>query len=157
VIYLFTRLKFLWNEVDFSIFATYQAVTSMIGTLLAVGVLSYYLKIHDCLVGIVGSISEISASFIYTFAKTVRNFYFAPLADIFSNASAISMRSMTSKVVENEERGQLNSLFGVVEALTPSLYAPVYAKIYKATIHTLPGAFFLVGGGLRIFAVVIFM
>lgn len=157
VIYLFTRLKFLWNAVNFSIFATYQAATSMIGTLFAIGILSHYFKIHDCIVGIVGSISEIGASIIYTFAMTVRDFYFAPLADIFSSASAIAMRSITSKVVTNEERGQLNSLFGVVETLVPSIYAPVYAKIYQTTISTLPGAFFLVGGGLRLFAILIFM
>lgn len=31
VLYLFTRLRFNWNEVDFSIFSTYGMVTNLIG------------------------------------------------------------------------------------------------------------------------------
>ncbi len=31
VMYLFTRLRFNWNEVDFSLFSTYGMVTNLIG------------------------------------------------------------------------------------------------------------------------------
>lgn len=44
-----------------------------------------------------------------------------------------------------------------MEALAPSIYAPLYSQIYKATIDTFPGAFFLVGGGLKVFALLIFL
>lgn len=48
-------------------------------------------------------------------------------------------------------------MVGVIEALVPSIYAPLYSQIYAATLTTFPGAFFLVGGGLKIFAVLIFL
>lgn len=34
VIYLFTRYKFNWSEVEFSFFSTYAMLTSLVGTLL---------------------------------------------------------------------------------------------------------------------------
>lgn len=53
--------------------------------------------------------------------------------------------------------GKVNSLFGVAEALMPLAYAPMYAAVYAATINTLPGAFFLLGGALTMPAVGIFL
>lgn len=67
------------------------------------------------------------------------------------------MRSIATKLVESDELGKVNSLFGVAEALMPLVYAPMYASLYQATIETLPGAFFLVGGALTAPAVIIFL
>lgn len=52
--------------------------------------------------------------------------------------------------------GKVNSLFGVCEALMPLVYGPMYSAVYAATMHTMPGAFFLLGGALTTPAVVIF-
>lgn len=67
------------------------------------------------------------------------------------------MRSIATKLVSSHELGKVNSLFGVAEALMPLVYAPMYASLYQATIDTLPGAFFLVGGALTAPAVIIFL
>ncbi len=67
------------------------------------------------------------------------------------------MRSIATKLVDSDELGKVNSLFGVAEALMPLVYAPMYASLYQATIDTLPGAFFLVGGALTAPAVIIFL
>lgn len=50
----------------------------------------------------------------------------------------------------------MNSLFGVCEALTPLIYGPMYSATYAATLNIMPGAFFLLGGGLTVPAVIIF-
>lgn len=67
------------------------------------------------------------------------------------------MRSIASKLVASDELGKINSLFGVADALTSLIYASMYASVYQATIGTLPGAFFLVGGALTFPAVIIFL
>jgi MFS transporter, PCFT/HCP family, solute carrier family 46, member 3 len=51
----------------------------------------------------------------------------------------------------------LNSLFGVGEALTPLIFAPMYTQVYRATIDNFPGAFFLLGGALTVPSVLIFL
>lgn len=76
---------------------------------------------------------------------------------MFCGTSFIAMRSMASKLVTSDELGKVNSLIGVAEALVPSLYAPMYAIVYRATLRTMPAAFFLLGGFLTWPAVGIFL
>lgn len=54
-------------------------------------------------------------------------------------------------------KGQLNSLFGVAESLMPLVYAPMYASLYSATLHILPGSFFLLGSTLTVPTAIIFL
>lgn len=75
VIYLFTRNKFNWNEVDFSIFSTYNMLVNLIGTTSIIGILSHLLKIDDALIGIFAILSKIISGFVLTFAHTVWQFY----------------------------------------------------------------------------------
>lgn len=51
----------------------------------------------------------------------------------------------------------MNSLVGLIESLAPTIYGPLYSKIYELTIFVLPGAFYLVGSGLKLIALVIFL
>ncbi|KAK9880156.1 hypothetical protein WA026_010027 [Henosepilachna vigintioctopunctata] len=126
--YLFTRYRFNWDEVDFSIFATYSMVTNLIGTSISVGVFSHLMKIDDAIVGIYSSVSKILSSFVYGFAKTSLVFYL----------------------------GKVNSLFGACEALMPLIYGPMYSATYAATLNIMPGLFYILGGILTIPAVIIF-
>lgn len=45
----------------------------------------------------------------------------------------------------------------MAEALVPLIYAPLYASVYAATMHVLPGAFFLLGAAMTVPAVFIFL
>lgn len=76
---------------------------------------------------------------------------------MFNGTSFIAMRSIASKLVASDELGKVNSLFGVAEALMPLVYGPMYTSLYSATLSTLPGAFFLLGGALTVPAVIIFL
>lgn len=111
----------------------------------------------------------IKTSFAFSFSGAV--------AEIFNGTSFIAMRSIVSKLVPPDELGtmishtkkqnnytraflsigKINSLFGVSEALMPLVYGPLYSFVYNSTIHFLPGAFFIMGGGLTVPAVIIFL
>ncbi|XP_053605348.1 probable peptidoglycan muropeptide transporter SLC46 [Plodia interpunctella] len=157
VMYLFTRYRFNWNEVDFSMFSTYAMCTSLVGTLFSVGVFSHHLKFDDAIIGVISCTSKILSGFMYAFATKTWHIYIAPLIEIFNGTSFIAMRSMVSKLVDKDELGKVNSFFGLAEAMMPLVYAPMYTTVYTATIKTFPGAFFLLGGGLTVPAVVIFL
>jgi MFS transporter, PCFT/HCP family, solute carrier family 46, member 3 len=47
VSYLFTRFKFNWSEIEFSIFSTYSMALQLMGTVFAVSVLSRKFKVSD--------------------------------------------------------------------------------------------------------------
>ncbi|KAG4072853.1 hypothetical protein HA402_002596 [Bradysia odoriphaga] len=157
VFYLFTRYRFNWSEIEFSLFSAYGTVTGLLGTIFAVGVFSHKLKIDDAFIGIMASVSKILSSFIYAFAVTEWQLYLGPLVEIFSGTSFTAMRSIATKLVEKDELGKVNSLIGAAEALMPLVYMPMYAFMYKATIHTFPGAFFFAGSALLSPTVFIFL
>lgn len=75
VMYLFTRYRFNWDEVDFSIFSTYSMVTNLLGTMVSVGLFSHVLKIDDAMIGVLSCISKILSSFVYAFATTTWAIY----------------------------------------------------------------------------------
>ncbi|KAL1131848.1 hypothetical protein AAG570_011459 [Ranatra chinensis] len=149
VMYLFTRYRFNWDEVDFSIFSTYSMITNLI-------VFSHMLKMDDALIGLMSCTSKILAGFVYAFATTTWAIYLAPLVDIVNGTSFIAMRSIASKLVPPDELGKINSVFGLAEAIVPVVYGPMYSALYRATMDTLPGAFFLLGGALTAPALIIF-
>lgn len=80
-----------------------------------------------------------------------------PIVELFSGTAFIAVRSIASKLVNSDELGKVNSLLSVSESFMPLLYTPLYAQVYANTMDTLPGAFFLMGGGLTIPAMVIYV
>ncbi|XP_030378702.1 proton-coupled folate transporter [Scaptodrosophila lebanonensis] len=157
VTYLFTRFRFNWSEVEFSFFSTYAMFTGLIGVIFCVGILSHKLGIDDALVGVLSSTSKILSSFVYAFATLPWHMYLGGLVEIFNGTAFIAMRSIATKLVSKDELGKVNSLLGVAEALMPMVFAPMYTTLYASTLRVLPGAFYLLGGGLTLISVVIFL
>ncbi|CAH2075032.1 unnamed protein product, partial [Iphiclides podalirius] len=156
VLYLFTRYRFNWDEVQYSMWMTYCIVTNLIGTVFSISLFSNYLKLDDTLLGIISCTSKIIASFAYAFARNNLEIYLAPLLEILNGTSFIAMRSIASKLVSGQEFGKVNSLFGLAEAMTPLVYGPLYSRTYMATLNVLPGAVFLLGALLTLPAIAIF-
>ncbi|XP_063905080.1 probable peptidoglycan muropeptide transporter SLC46 [Zophobas morio] len=156
VLYLFVRYRFGWNEVDYSIYSTFYVITHMLGTLFSLILFSKILKIDDAALGFLSSASRIVASVVYAFAPNAWVFYAGALIEILNGTTFIAMRSIISKLVPPDELGKINSLFGLSEALVPIVYGPLYSIVYKHTISSLPGTFFLVGGALTVPSLFIF-
>ncbi|XP_014256394.1 solute carrier family 46 member 3 [Cimex lectularius] len=155
--YLFTRIRFQWNEVDFSLYSTYVIVINLIGTSLGIGLFIHMFKMEDAMLGMVAYTSKLVASIFYAFASTPQIFYIVTLIDMVGGTGLIAMRSIASKLVPSEELGKINSLFGVCEAVVPIVYQPLYSAVYNTTRQTLPGAFFLVGGALNVPTILLFL
>lgn len=103
VMYLFTRYKFNWSEIEFSFFSTYAMLIGLIGTLVSIGVFSHILKFDDAIIGVLSSMSKVISSFVYAFAVTTWQFYMGPVAEILNGTSFIAMRSIASKLVAKDE------------------------------------------------------
>ncbi|KAF2884244.1 hypothetical protein ILUMI_21936 [Ignelater luminosus] len=157
VMYLFVRYKFGWNEIDFSIFQTYNAVVYTLGTIFSLSFFSKYLKMDDALLGVISSTSKVLSALVYAFAPNPIIFYLGAIIEMLNGTSFIALRSIISKLVSPDELGKINSLFGVSEALMPLVYGPMYSLVYKWTINVVPGAFYLFGGVLTFPAILIFL
>ncbi|XP_047985958.1 solute carrier family 46 member 3-like isoform X2 [Leguminivora glycinivorella] len=156
VMYMSTRYRFGWDELQFSIYQTYNFVTHTVGTVFSLIVFSKMLKWHDSVLGIISTSSKIVGSFIYCFAATATVFYIAPLVEILNGTSLLAMRSIMSKLVAPDELGKVNSIFGLTENLMPLIYVPLYTTVYTRTMDVLPGAVFLMGAGMSVPAIAVF-
>lgn len=53
--------------------------------------------------------------------------------------------------------GKICSLVGLMDAIAPAIYAPIYNKIYENTLDYFPGMYYVVGATMTIPAFFIFM
>ncbi|XP_050538927.1 proton-coupled folate transporter-like [Daktulosphaira vitifoliae] len=157
VMYLSTRVRFNWDEVQYSIFSAYFMIIGLIGTSFSLWVFSHKLKIDDALIAAMACFSKIIGCTVFAFAQNEFVFFLGPVVEIFHGAGSIATRSMFTKLVEANELGQVCAVLGIFEAFVPLIYAPMYSSFYRATMQTFPGAFFLLGGGLTIPAFFIFL
>merc|ERR1719189_1065883 len=56
LVYYLTRLEFKWDEQDYTVWVAITSISSSFATLCAMPLLSYKLKLHDSIIGIIGSI-----------------------------------------------------------------------------------------------------
>ncbi|XP_067006842.1 probable peptidoglycan muropeptide transporter SLC46 [Anabrus simplex] len=155
--YAFVRRQFHWNEVDFGYYATYSIVIHLIGTGIAVGLLSRRLKMNDAILGTIALTSKVGSHFVFAFSTKAWHFYLGPVVEMLSGASGIAMRSLASKVADADEFGKVNSLFGVFDAFAPVVYSPLFSLMYTSTISTMAGAFYLLGSAVTIPCIIIFI
>ncbi|KAK9891129.1 hypothetical protein WA026_013447 [Henosepilachna vigintioctopunctata] len=144
VVYLYTRIKFGWSEVDFTIYNTVQFFIQTAGSIFALTYFSKKLKIDDAMLGIIALFSKISACLIYAFAPSGHFFFLGSIAEVFHGTCHIALRSLMAKIVPPHELGQSNSVFGVCEALMPLVYGPMYTILYNRTLGVFPGGFYLI-------------
>lgn len=157
VMYLSTRIRFNWDEFDYSMFSTFTMVTGFIGTSISLWIFSHKLKMDDALIAIMACVSKVIGSFVFAFAPNKYVFYLGAIVEIIHGAGSIATRSIFTKLVTPDELGQVSAVIGVFEAFVPMIYVPMYSAFYKATMKTFPGAYFLLGGGLTIPAIFVFL
>ncbi|PZC83886.1 hypothetical protein B5X24_HaOG206635 [Helicoverpa armigera] len=144
VMYIFARYRFNWDEVKYSIYSTYSLITHSVGTLFSISVFSRKLKADDAVLGMISTSSKICGALMLAFARTDVEAYLSPLLEILNGTTTIALRSIASKLVSSQELGKVYSLFGVAETMMPIIFAPLYSRVYIATLNVLPGTVFLV-------------
>lgn len=77
------------------------------GTAIAVTVFSKYLKMHDTCLGIIATACKTVSSFVYGLAPTKQWFYSGPAFDLFGNSGVTAIRSLGTKVVDQENVGEV--------------------------------------------------
>ncbi|KAL3277580.1 hypothetical protein HHI36_012923 [Cryptolaemus montrouzieri] len=148
VVYMYTRIKCGWNEIDYSIYNSLHSIIQVFGSIFALSVFSKYFKLEDAMLGMIAMISKICACFIFAFATSGSIFYVGAFVEIFHSTCHIALRSLMTRIVPTHELGQANSVFGIFEAFTPLIFGPFYMKLYTSTITIFPGAFYIVTSGL---------
>lgn len=133
--YLYVHAKFKWSLLVYTVFIGYYMIMCLTGLLLAAPLLSWMLKVSDARLGAVGCVSRFIASVFIAlstnslmvfigilptwiqisnliFNSTLNNFFFiqhhfyiAATVGMLSNLASVSVRTIMSKIVEQDELG----------------------------------------------------
>ncbi|XP_025194059.1 uncharacterized protein LOC112593749 isoform X2 [Melanaphis sacchari] len=144
VLYLYLRYKFQWNEVDFSIFNAYQLSVVLIGTLFALGILSYKFRMNDALIATIASVFDLLAAVAFFLISESWQLFLVPPLEIFRGATLALTSSIASKCVGSDELGSMNAVKLLLESSIKSGFLPLYNFIYNHTLESMPSAFFLI-------------
>lgn len=81
------------------------------GVMIALSVLSKYFQMNDCLLAAIACFSKVMGSFVYAFAPSKEWLYLGPIVELMGGTAVIAMRSMATKVVDNNEVGKYSTIF----------------------------------------------
>lgn len=156
VFYYYTLIRYKMEVVEFSLFTTYTVLIGTAGTAIAVLLFSKALKFHDSILGIIATASKVMGSIVYALAPNKTWLYAAPVFDIFGNSGVTAIRSLGTKVVDQDSIGRMCSLIGFIDAIIPIVAIPIYTQLWSNTLNTFPGAIYILGAILTVPDFVIF-
>ncbi|CAH1394677.1 unnamed protein product [Nezara viridula] len=142
---LYTQLKFNWTVKNYSNFRTFQSALFILGLLVGIPLLQKCFQLRDTFIMIIGATCHISARVIFIIAQAPEWYYVGAAVSTLGPVVAPVLRSMTSKLVPQSERGKAFALLSVTDTTVPLLSGFVFSQVYIHAINTpFPEAFFLV-------------
>lgn len=155
--YLFTRKMFSWTEAKYTEVNTGVTVLTSLSSLLVLPLLSYRLGVSDFVIGILASLSFLSASVGTAFSRTGTHYIIASCVGLLGPQVSTVIRSQLSKAVAERELGKVYTLLGCLEAAVPLVASPLLTEIYNNSLQTFPGAVYLARAGFVLVDLVLFL
>ncbi|XP_071518601.1 LOW QUALITY PROTEIN: lysosomal proton-coupled steroid conjugate and bile acid symporter SLC46A3-like [Panulirus ornatus] len=159
-IYMFVRRVLHWEATDYGYWATYRNLVAAAGSLVLVPLLTRLVSVTDSLLVVLGSVSIIGEYGCYGLVSDIAKkflMWLGPPMGIISNASIIAFRSMSTKLVSEEEKGRINAVMAAMYGLMPMAGYAAYAPIYYHTVDKFPAAQFFFAAGLNVLIMIIFI
>ncbi|XP_050087787.1 proton-coupled folate transporter-like isoform X2 [Anopheles aquasalis] len=151
--------QFHWVT-SFGIWRSYDLATTLLGTMLAMGVLSKRFGVSDAMVCVFSICFSMAAKPImaYAVSHVVPNLYFvATSIDVFEGSKTIATKSLASKLVAENEIAKMLTLLGIVESLQVTIYPSLYSVVFLASQETVIGAVFWLSEGFLLLAFALYI
>ena len=118
---------------------SFLLVLTSLSSLLVLPLLSYRLGVSDFVIGILASLSFLSASVGTAFSRTGTHYIIASCVGLLGPQVSTVIRSQLSKAVAERELGKVYTLLGCLEAAVPLAASPLLTEIYNNSLQTFPG------------------
>uniref|UniRef100_A0A182LSM0 Major facilitator superfamily (MFS) profile domain-containing protein n=1 Tax=Anopheles culicifacies TaxID=139723 RepID=A0A182LSM0_9DIPT len=125
---------------------SYDLLTTMLGTLLAMGVLSKRLGVSDAMICVFSVCFSLVGKPIMAVAVSTLKpylYYVATSIDVFEGSKMIAIRSIVSKLVGVDEIGKMLSILGIVDSAQVAIYPTIYSTVYLKSQSFFVGSVFL--------------
>ncbi|KAK5647378.1 hypothetical protein RI129_002270 [Pyrocoelia pectoralis] len=158
VFFLFTQTLYQWTVVEFSYLLTFNTIVHLVGTVVALPIFTTMLKLNDLMITVISFLDKIVANFVFAIVTTTTGLYAGIVVSIIIGVATISIRSQATKIVSEDDLGKAQSLFAIVEAISPMIFVPLYNEgLYSYTLNDYPQAFFFLGIGLYAVGILILL
>ncbi|XP_062551285.1 proton-coupled folate transporter-like [Armigeres subalbatus] len=138
-------LKFNWIS-NLGTWVAYDLLSTLVGTMLAMGVLSKCFGVSDYLICVFSVCFTLVAKPIMAYAASAVKpfmYYVATSIDIFEGSKAVAIRSIVSKLVEENEIGKMLSILGIVDSAQAVIYPTIYSAVFLESQNVFIGSVFL--------------
>lgn len=129
--FLYQRAKLNWDIDTSTYHSVFSIVAGLIGTLLAVGVLSKYLKVDDIVLTILSTILTVVSRFVYSVVTTTAGFFTGTAIDFTFSVKLLTVRSIISKIVSTDDLSTMFAVMGLFEACAGVVFPYVYPTYYQ--------------------------
>nr|XP_012135993.1 PREDICTED: uncharacterized protein LOC100879736 [Megachile rotundata] len=123
-------------------FGIHVEIPSIPAMLVGVPVMSKLMGIKDTIIVAIGAISHAAGRVLFAVANISELFYVGAAVAALGPIVAPVLRSMTSKLVPDEERGKVFAMLSVCDNAVPLFSGVLYSQLYNATINTAPSSIY---------------
>ena len=117
--------------------------------------MSGYFKWKDTTIIIIATLGMIVGGLLEAFNTKIYVIFISAVIRLLWNTITTISRSAITKLMESDEVGKAFSVLGVLGALFPVITKPFYSYLYKRTLETFPGAFYVLSATLYILVFII--
>ncbi|XP_064080709.1 proton-coupled folate transporter-like [Macrobrachium nipponense] len=160
LMYMFVRKTLFWDATDYGYWVTYRNFLAAIGSLFLVPLMAKFLSIHDAALVVLGSVSMMAEYICYGMIRNADQSFLVwlgPVVGLISNACIIAFRSLSTKLVDSNEKGRISAVVCAVNGLMPMVASAAYSPLYYSTVETFPAAQFFLGASLNAVIVTAFI
>ena len=141
--YLLVQLRFDWTIKEYSNYLTAQRTCRLLGLFLLLPFLSSVARINDALVASVLTLATVAAYTLIALGQSPWMMYLSAALQ-FNSVVTVIIRSLCTKIVDEDEKGRVFAVVALGQALVPMVVGPALGAIYQATLSTFAGAYMLV-------------
>lgn len=159
-LFLYARAKLGWDVDKYVYHNVFTIVASLIGTSIAVGILSKVLKVADIFLVLISTGLSLVCRGVYIIASSTVMFFSGTAIDLMYSVKLLGVRSIISKIVPTEDLSTMFALMGLFEALSGFFFPYIYPTFYQFLLKN-PNYdvsyMFMLSGALFAFALIVYM
>lgn len=130
-LFLYVRAKLSWDVDTYVYHNVFTIVAGLIGTTLAVTILSKLFKMADIFLVLISTIMSAVCRVFYVLATTKVSFFVGTAVDFMFSLKLLGVRSIISKIVPSDDLSTMFAIMGLFEALSGFIFPWVYPTFYQ--------------------------
>ncbi|KAG5676219.1 hypothetical protein PVAND_006068 [Polypedilum vanderplanki] len=130
-LFLYGRAKLGWDVDKYVYYNVFTIIAGLIGTSIAVGLLSKILKVADIFLVLISTAMSLICRGVYVFASSTVMFFSGTAIDFMYSVKLLGVRSIISKIVPTDDLSTMFALMGLFEALSGFFFPYIYPTFYQ--------------------------